>query len=34
MQAAVSLVETLYLDDILKETSGNVSLSGKIAKIT
>jgi hypothetical protein len=34
MQAVVHLAETLYVDDILKQTSGNVSLAGKIAKIT
>ena len=34
MLAAVHLAETLYVDEILKETSGNVSLAGKIAKIT
>jgi hypothetical protein len=34
MQAIVHLAETLYVDEILKETSGNVSLAGKIAKIT
>jgi hypothetical protein len=34
MQAVVQLAETLYVDEILKDTSGNVSLAGKIAKIT
>jgi hypothetical protein len=34
MASAVHLAETLYVDEILKETSGNVSLAGKIAKIT
>ncbi len=34
MAVAVQLAETLYVDDILKETAGNVSLAGKVAKIT
>jgi threonine synthase len=34
MQSVVQLAETLYVDEILKETSGNVSLAGKMAKIT
>jgi hypothetical protein len=34
MNSAVHLAEMLYVDDILSETSGNVSLAGKIAKIT
>ena len=34
MQSVVHLAEMLYVDEILKDTSGNVSLAGKIAKIT
>jgi hypothetical protein len=34
MHAAMHLAETLYVDQILRETYGNVSLAGKIAKIT
>jgi hypothetical protein len=34
MQAAMHLAEILYVDQILRDTSGNVSLAGKIAKIT
>jgi hypothetical protein len=34
MAAAMHLAETLYVDQILRETSGNVSLAGKMAKIT